>query len=87
LVESIKAAVGSRSHIVRVPGAVIPMASRVVGLALHDVVLTRDEYRAMADGLADTDGPSTGQTRLSDWLIERSDDLGRHYANEIERHF
>ena len=59
----------------------------MLGLALHDVLLTRDEYRAMAAGLADTDGPATGSTRLSTWIAEHGDDLGLHYANEFERHF
>ncbi|MHB8246463.1 MAG: hypothetical protein ACYDGN_14165 [Acidimicrobiales bacterium] len=54
---------------------------------LHDVLLTRDEYQAMADGLADTDGPSTGPTRLSTWISEQGDGLGVDYANELGRHY
>jgi uncharacterized protein YbjT (DUF2867 family) len=87
LVRSIRDVVGSRARLVHVPGATVPLFSRLVGLALHDVLLTRDEYVAMADGLADTDGPATGTTALSDWLVDHAQDLGRHYANEIERHF
>jgi hypothetical protein len=41
----------------------------------------------MAGGLADTEGPATGTTVLSDWLEIRGRDLGLTYANEIERHF
>ena len=44
-----------------------PLAS-VLGLVLRDVLLTADEYRAMADGLADTDGPATGSIALSSWI-------------------
>jgi uncharacterized protein YbjT (DUF2867 family) len=87
LVDSIREAVGSRSRIVHVPGALVPALSSLLGLALHDVLLTRDEYQAMATGLADTDGPSTGSTHLSTWISERGDDLGVHYANELRRHF
>jgi uncharacterized protein YbjT (DUF2867 family) len=87
LVTSIRAAVGSRSRIVHVPGATVPMLARVLGLALRDVLLTRDEYRAMADGLADTDGPATGSTAISSWLADNGTDLGRSYANELHRHF
>jgi NADH dehydrogenase len=87
LVTSIRDAVGARSHIVHVPGVLVPALSSVLGLALHDVLLTRDEYQAMATGLADTDGASTGSTCLSAWLSERGDDLGIHYANELSRHF
>jgi uncharacterized protein YbjT (DUF2867 family) len=87
LVEQIRDAVGSRSRIVHVPGWSVPLMSRALGLALHDVLLTADEYRAMAGGLADTDGPATGSTALSGWLAEHGDTLGLHYANELTRHF
>lgn len=87
LVTSIRDAVGARSRIVHVPGAVVPALSSVLGVALHDVLLTKDEYQAMAQGLADTDSPSTGSTHLSTWISERGDDLGIHYANELSRHF
>ena len=87
LVHTIKAAVGSRSQVVRVPGALIPAAGRVLGLALRDTLLTTEEYRAMADGLADTEGPATGQTALSQWIADHKDTLGRVYANELTRHF
>ena len=87
LVHSIREAVGSRTRIIRVPGAVVPPLSGLLGLLLHDVLLTKDEYRAMADGLADTPGPATGPTLLSEWLTDHADDLGLTYANEIRRHF
>jgi len=87
LVSSIRDAVGARSRVIHVPGAMVPVFSSVLGLALHDVLLTRDEYQAMASGLADTNGPSTGSTRLSTWISECGDDLGVHYANELSRHF
>jgi uncharacterized protein YbjT (DUF2867 family) len=87
LVRTIKDAVGSRSQIIRVPGALIPPAARLLGLALRDTLLTVDEYQGMADGLADTDGPATGDTALSRWIIDHKDTLGRDYANELTRHF
>jgi NADH dehydrogenase len=87
LVQTIKAAVGSRSQVVRMPGALIPAAGRLLGLALRDTLLTTEEYRAMADGLADTEGPATGETALSQWIADHKDTLGRVYANELTRHF
>jgi NADH dehydrogenase len=87
LVTSIRDVVGSHARIMHVPGAAVPVLSRLVGLALRDVLLTRDEYEAMAAGLADTTGPATGTTALSEWLVAHKDDLGRRYANELERHF
>jgi uncharacterized protein YbjT (DUF2867 family) len=87
LVHTIRNLVGSRSRIIRVPGALIPPAARLLGLALRDTLLTADEYQGMADGLADTDGPATGDTSLSRWIIDHKDTLGRVYANELTRHF
>lgn len=52
------------------------MLSRLLGLALRDVLLTGEEYRAMAAGLADTGGPATAPTALSGWLGEHSSGWG-----------
>ncbi len=87
LVGDVKRAVGSRARLIHVPGATVPLVARVLGLALHDVLLTGDEYRAMAAGLADTDGPATGTTALSVWLADHGPSLGLRYANEIARHY
>ena len=69
------------------PGALIPPAAGLLDLALRDTLLTAEEYRAMADGLADTDGPATGETSLTRWITDHKDTLGRTYANELTRHF
>ena len=82
LVQAIRVAVGSRSRVVRVPGALIPPAARMLGLVLRDTLLTAEEYQGMADGLADTDGPATGETSLSRWITDHGDTLGRVYAND-----
>ena len=87
LVQFIKETVGSRSRVVRVPGSLIPPAAQLLGLALRDTVLTAEEYQAMADGLADTDGPATGETSLTRWITDHQGALGRSYANELDRHF
>jgi uncharacterized protein YbjT (DUF2867 family) len=87
LAGEIRDAVGSHARIIRVPGELILLAARGLGLALRDTLLTPDEYRAMADGLADTDGPATGETSVTRWIAENKDTLGRRYANEINRHF
>jgi uncharacterized protein YbjT (DUF2867 family) len=87
LARVIKDAVGSHSQILRVPGGLIPVVARILGWVLRDTLLTHEEYYAMADGLADTDGPATGTTALSQWISENKDTLGRKYAHEINRHF
>ena len=87
LVQGVRAATGSRSAIVRVPGRLLPPVAAVLNFALRDMLLTTDEYRAMAGGLADTDSPATGRTALSKWLLEHGENLGTEYANELDRHY
>jgi uncharacterized protein YbjT (DUF2867 family) len=87
LVRFIKDAVGSRSQVIRVPGSLIPPAARLLGLALRDTLLTAEEFQAMADGLADTTGPATGEISLTQWITDHKGTLGRTYANELTRHF
>ena len=87
LVRLIKDAVGSASQVVRVPGSLIPPTARLLGLALRDTLLTAEEFEAMSDGLADTDGPATGEISLTRWITDHQGTLGRTYANELTRHF
>lgn len=87
LVEAIRAAVDSRSLIVPMPGVLLLALSRLLGVALRDRVLTAEEYRSMAAGLADSDAESTGTVGLVDWVEDHADELGRHYENEIDLHF
>jgi NADH dehydrogenase len=87
LVDTVRAAVGSHAVVVPVPGPVLAGLSRLLNLVLRDTLLTRDEYLAMADGLADSDAPSTGTIVLTDWINAHRAELGRYYANELDRHF
>jgi NADH dehydrogenase len=87
LVDDIRAAVGSRSVLVPVPGAAIPMLARTLGALLRDTLLTAEEYQSMAAGLADSAGPATGTIAVTDWIRSHGDELGRRYASELDLHF
>lgn len=87
LAGQIHEAVGSRARIVRVPAPGVLAMSKVLGAVLRDVLLTPDEYRSMAAGLADSDAPSTGSVVLSEWIAANGETLGRQYANELDLHF
>lgn len=87
LVDHIRTSVDSRSRVLHVPNALIPLAARVVGRMLGDVLLTKEEYGAMSAGLADTDTPTTGSTSLMSWICDNANTLGREYAHELRRHY
>jgi NADH dehydrogenase len=87
LVETVRFGVGSHAVVVSVPDVLLTLLSRTLSLALRDTLLTSDEYHAMADGLADSDAPSTGTIVLSEWVREHGSGLGQLYANDVRRHF
>jgi len=87
LVDAIRAAVGSHAVVVPVPGSVIPVLAGALGLTLRDRLLTAEEYRSMAAGLADSTAPATGTIAVTGWIAAHGDELGRRYASELDRHF
>jgi NADH dehydrogenase len=87
LVDAVRAAVGSHALVLPVPGPVLVAASRVLSLLLRDTLLSSEEYYGMADGLADSDAPVAGEIKLTEWIAEHAAELGRRYANELDRHF
>ena len=52
---------------------------------MRDVVLTRDEVDGLMAGLLTSEVQPTGTTRLSDWLEDNADSLGRRYVSELRR--
>ena len=80
-------AVGSQARLVHTPPAVGFALTRLVGLLLRDVGLTRDEVTGLMAGLLTSEAPPTGTTRLSEWLAEKGDHLGRRYVSELRRNW
>ncbi len=80
-------AVGARVRLVRTPPSVGFALTRLAGLLLRDVVLTRDQVDGLMAGLLTTGATPTGITRLEDWLIDNADGLGLGYASELRRNY
>jgi uncharacterized protein YbjT (DUF2867 family) len=86
-VRLIVAAVASRTRIRTAPVGLALTASRLLGLLVRDVVLTRDEVEALMAGLLVSDEPPRGRDRFEDWLSEVASTLGRSYQSELQRNF
>ena len=78
---------GVRVRLVHTPPSVGLALTRLVGLLMRDMALTRDEVVGLMDGLLTSETAPTGTTRLSDWLAENGDGLGRRYVSELRRNF
>ena len=76
-----------RVRLVHVPMPLAYLATRVAGWLVGDVVLTWEEYKGLMDDLLARAGPSTGETRLSEWLAANREQVGRRYASEVARHY
>jgi len=87
LIRMIAAAVGSRARVRSAPAGLALAASRVVGLLLRDVVLTRDEVGALMAGLLVSVEQPRGEDRFETWLAAAGPTLGRSYHSELERNF
>ncbi len=87
LVRMIRDAIGSRSRIHSAPPWLALAASRLLGLIVRDIPLTREEMDALRAGLLVSHEPPLGVDRFADWLAASGHTLGRTYASELGRNF
>jgi uncharacterized protein YbjT (DUF2867 family) len=87
LVRLVAKRVGRSVRILHLPRGLAYLSTLVTGWIVGDVVLTWEEYRGLMGNLLAPKGPSAGQTRLSEWLAENGERVGRSYASEVARHF
>jgi len=69
------------------PGSIVLATATLIGLVVRDVVLTRDEIRELTSSLLTSHQPPLGTIRISDWLGEHADDLGRRWSSELARNY
>jgi uncharacterized protein YbjT (DUF2867 family) len=85
LVKVIGEAIGKKRPVVSVPPAVGYLAGWILGKCVGDVMITREEIKGLMADLLHVDSPPTGTTRLTDWLREHANSLGRKYTSELAR--
>ena len=87
MVELIGARLGVRRPLVHLPAWLALAAAGILGAALGDVLLTRDEVGGLRANLLVSDEPPLCHTRLSDWLDANRASVGLKYASELGRHY
>lgn len=87
LVRLIRQSVRSQALLIHLAPTVAFWLSRVVGMLVRDVVLTKEEVLGLMDDLLVSNQPPDGTVKLSDWLFENRDWVGSRYASELNRHY
>jgi uncharacterized protein YbjT (DUF2867 family) len=87
LVRLIASKLHRRVLITHVRPAIAFSLAKLIEPAVGDVLITQDEVTGLMADLLISQNPPTGHTRLSNWLDEHVDTIGKHYASELNRHY
>ncbi|HKW87905.1 MAG TPA: NAD(P)H-binding protein [Candidatus Acidoferrales bacterium] len=87
LVRRIAAAIGRPARLIHVSSRLSLLLTRLIGLAVGDVVLTREEIDGLLANLLVSHEPPSGTTRFTEWLKNNGAHLGRKYTSELRRHY
>ena len=87
LLETIAKALGIKALIFGAPKSFSMLLGRILSLYLGEPVVTEEEVGALMDNLLFSNAEPLGSTRFSEWVAQNSQDLGRRFASEIERHY
>lgn len=87
LVHLLRRAMRLGTLVVHLPPALAMAGASVAGRLVGDMLLTRDELDDLMHDILLSHEPARGTTRLTDWLRLHRNDVGRHYASEMERHY
>jgi NADH dehydrogenase len=85
LVKVIGETIGMKRPVISVPPTVGYLAGWILGKFVGDVMITFEEIKGLMADLLHVDSPSTGTTRLTDWIRDHADSLGREYTSELAR--
>ncbi|MCP5108817.1 MAG: NAD(P)H-binding protein [bacterium] len=85
LIRTIAAIIGKKRLIIPVPPLVGYITGKLIGKLVGDVTITREEIEGLMGDLLVVDAPPVGKTKLTDWVKEHADTLGKKYTNEMAR--
>lgn len=85
LVEKIGDIIGVNKPIVSVSPRLAYFVGTIVSKLVGDVIVTREEIAGLMADLLCVDAEPTGTTRLSHWIRQNRELLGRKYSSELAR--
>ena len=85
LVKMLRRELGLSRPIIGVPPTLGYWASVLVGKIMGDIFVTKEEIKGLMGDLLHAPGAGISGTRLSDWVRQNKDTLGKHYAGELPR--
>jgi len=86
-VKAIGAGIGHPRRVLSVPVPVLLGLSRLIGVLVRDVVVTRQELDGLMAGLVASHEPPEGRIALTRWIAENAATLGAQWASEIGRNY
>jgi len=87
LVKMIASHINSRAKIVNVSPRLALFLAKLIGYAVKDVVITRDEIDGLMSDLLASDVEATAPTLFSEWLAQNANNVGIKYISGLERHY
>jgi len=85
LVATIGRLIGRPRPIVPVPPWLGYQVGRLLGALVGDVIITQEEIAGLMADLLYVDAPPAGGTRLTEWVEQHRDTVGRRYTSELAR--
>ena len=87
LVGLIASKINSRVKIVHVRPRLALFLARLIGYAVRDVVITKDEIEGLMSNLLISKGNPAAQTLFSEWLSQNANNIGVKYISELRQHY
>lgn len=87
LVRLIAKAVSRNIAFMKIPPRLGISLGWLIGLAIRDVILTRDELDGLMANMLTSEQEPNAKTKFSEWLDDNCDNIGTSYASELDRHF
>ena len=87
LVRLIANSIHSQAKVIHVSPILALFLARLIGCAVKDVVITREEINGLMSNLLVSEGETTAPTLFSEWLGQNAGKIGISYISGLERRY